>query len=665
MGRDVRRAGARLAGVLALAWILGAGAVAHAGDAADPDSYRAYDVGDGRVTLDVQDAVFGQVVAERIQPRTTVNIFVAPEAAEQRVTLRVVDLHWVQALDAMVEKIGGVMVRQATNLLRIERPQPVTFSFTDEDVRKVIVAIADYSSASVMVAQDVTGTITLSLNEVPWRAALEQVVRTAGYALVEEDYGILRVVAKTSLELETTYYRFRYMRPPPPYKGVVASGNSGGSSSSSSSSSSGGSSGGGGGGSSGANIIQSNVYVPSDNPTELEQNFPIIQALRQVVAEENGDVRYIASQNALVCIGTRPKLNHVRDMLRELDVEPPQIFIDMNFIITSCDDALNLGLNAGENGVRVGFQGSDIIHMLPFNAGGGTGDLAEAITGTAFPSPAGSAFNYGALTTSQTDVFFQALQRDTSTRIVQAPKLLALDNQEATIFIGDSVPYARSTAATNQNGGLAFSVEEDPNSPVNVGFQLLIIPNVIRGEGKILMTVIPQRSALNGTTSPIIGFERITVSGQTIDLPRIQTSTMKTAMILRDGETAVIGGLLEDQVRDSVDHLPLLGDIPVLGMLFQGKSHTKNRQHLLITITPRILKGSDAANCTISDELAGRASTVATEWSDLYGHAAGDFPLGPCQPRYTPCAPPSGPRPAAAPTPAPAPTPPMPMAPSR
>ena len=156
--------------------------------------------------------------------------------------------------------------------------------------------------------------------------------------------------------------------------------------------------------------------------------------------------------------------------------------------------------------------------MMPFNVGGGSGDLADAITGTSFPSPAGSAFTYGTLNFSQTDLLLQFLQNDTSTRIVQAPKILALDNQEATIFIGESVRYARTTAATNQNGGLTFGVEEDPNSPVNVGFQLLVIPNVIRGEQKIMMTVIPQRRALNGTTSPIIGFDRIEVCGP-VDRP--------------------------------------------------------------------------------------------------------------------------------------------------
>jgi type II secretory pathway component GspD/PulD (secretin) len=601
-------------------------------DELDPDSFRALDIGDGRVTFDVQEAVFGQVVAERIQPRTRANIFVSPEAADLRVTLRVVDLHWTQALDALAEKVNANIVRRSTNLLRIERPEPVTFSFTDEDIRTVITTIAGYAEADVILSPKVTGTITLSLSDTPWREALEQVARTLGFAVVEENYGILRVVPLDELDLQTDYYRFRYLQPPAPYKGVIATQAQGGGSGG------GGGGGGGSGGSTGADIIVSDVFVPSDDPTQVEANFPVIEALRQIVSPEGGNVRYIVAQNTIIFTGTSPKIAAVKDMLRELDIEPPQVFIDMNFVVTTNSDALDLGLQGGNNGLAASFSGADILHQLPFNVGGGTGDLADAITGTAFPSPAGSAFGFGTLNFSQTQLLFTMLQRDTSTNIVQAPKLLALDNQEATIFIGESIRYARTTAATNQNGGLTFAVEEDPNSPVNVGFQLLVIPHVIPGEDKIMLLVIPQRRELSGTTSPIPGFDRISIAGQEIDLPRVQSSTLKTAMILRNGQTAVIGGMLEDVDRKSVDKIPLLGDIPLLGLMFQGKSTIKAREHLIITITPRILDDTDAANCLISDELSGQAARAQTEWTDMHARSAGAFPGDPCPP-LTPCSP--------------------------
>jgi type II secretory pathway component GspD/PulD (secretin) len=328
-------------------------------------------------------------------------------------------------------------------------------------------------------------------------------------------------------------------------------------------------------------------------------------------------------------------------MAETLDVEPPQIFIDMNFIVTSNQDALTIGLSPSKtSGFAFGYSGADFFHMLPFNVGGSATDVASWLTGTAFTPPSSSSFSYGQLTTSQTTMFWDFLQHDNSTKIVQAPKLLALDNQEATVFLGETIRYARTTAATNQNGGLQFSIEEDPNSPVSVGFQLLVLPHVIPGENKIMLTVIPQRRALSGKTSPLPGFDRISVGGQSIDLPRVQSTGLVTHMILKSGETAVIGGLLEDREVDGTAKVPFFGDLPVLGLMFQGKESVKVKEQLLIVITPRILHGSDSANCTISKELLGRREEINSEFCDMTGQAASAHPSttgSGCFPPPSPC----------------------------
>ncbi len=643
-GRLAARALLLVLGLLAL----GSGPEAFAGGEADPESYRTLDVGDGKLSVDVADAPFGQVVRERIQPRTSVNIVVSPEAEAQTVSLRVVDLHWVLVLDLLTRRIGGTMVRKALTLLQIERPQPVTIDFTNADAVEVINSIAKFGDASIIISEKISGKITVSLRNLPWRAALDQVVKTLRYALVEDEYGTLRVVPSDHLDKEEDYYRFRYLRPHAPYKGVIAP-QSGGSSGGGG----GGASGGGGGGSGqiNANVIQSNVYVPSDDPAEAEKNFPIIEALRQIVSPEQGDVRYMPDQNTILYTGIKPKIQRLRKMVENLDVEPPQIFIDMNFVITSNQDALNVGLNPGDStGLGMGLSGADFLHMMPWNIGGSGSDIASLISGTAFTAPSSSTFTYGRLGTSETALMWNFLQRDISSKVVQAPKLLALDNQEATVFVGETIRYARSEAATNQNGGLQFSVEEDPNSPVSVGFQLLVLPHVIPSEDKIMLTVIPQRRALSGKSSPLPGFDRLSVSGQFIDLPRVSSTALVTHMILKSRETAVIGGLLEEREQGGVDKVPLFGDIPILGLLFQGKECTKVREHLLITITPRILRGSDSANCLITDELMGRQEKVAAEYADLSGQAVTADPSvtgGACPPARQPAVPEAAPLPVA------------------
>lgn len=622
-----------LAGVVSF---VAPGRVAQAGDATDAASYREFDVGDGRVTFDVTEVPLKQLVAERIQPKTRVNIFIAPEAEAEKVTLRVVDLHWIHALDAMVSRINGVIVRKDLRLLQIERPTPVTMSFTNEDVQQVIKTIASSAGAQITVSPSVKGTVTVNFTNVPWRAALKYVVETAGeYSLVEEDYSVLRVVPTAQLELASDSYTFRYLRPPPPYKGVVKAGASSGSSSSS------GGGGTGGSASVGADVIQNAVFVPSDDPSKAESNFPIVAAVRAIVDPDGGKVNYIPGSNAILFTGKAPHVRRVRQICEQLDVEPPQVFIDMNFIATNTTDATQFGMKT-DTGLQLGITGSGIQHRLPFAASGG--GWADFISGTSFPPPSSANFSYGTLDFTQTNLLFQFLKQDKCSKIVQAPKILALDNQEATIFVGESIRYARSTAASNQNGGLTFSVEEDENSPVNVGFQLLVIPHVIPGENKIMLLVIPQQRSLNGTTSPIPGFDRFTVSGQTIDLPRVASSTMVTQMILRDKETAVIGGLLEDRAINQQDKVPGLGDLPILGMLFRGQAKQKIQQNLTITITPRILRGSDAANTTMGDELSGRSDRLKAQWGQL-GTSGGTMPSAP--PIAAPALPPAAPVPVA------------------
>jgi len=617
--RSTRRGAALVACLTLLGGVFFGRSPACADERTDPASYREFDIGDGNVTFDVTDAPLGQVVSERIQPKTRVNIFVTPEAAAERVSLKVVDLHWIYALDAMAEKINGVLIRKSSKLLRVERPLPIEMGFENEDIGKVIKAIAEYAGANVLVSPEVKGTVTLKLKNAPWRAALRDVVETVGkYSLVESDYGVLRVVPTSALELGSATYVFRYMRPPPPYKGILKTGGSSGSSGGSSGSSSGGS-GASGSASVGADIVSSDVFIPSDDPKQMEDIFPIVGALRTIVEPDGGKVTYIPSSNAVLYTGTTPKMAKVRALCEQLDTEPPQVLIDMNFIATTNRDALDFGMSS-DSGVAMGISGAGILHRLPFAAGGG--GWADAVSGTNFPPPSSANFTYGTLDFSQTNLLYKFLKQDGCSKLVQAPKILALDNQEATIFVGESVRYAQSNAASNQNGGLTFSVSEDQNSPVNVGFQLLVIPHVIPGENKIMMLVIPQQRALSGTTSSIPGFDRFIVSGQSIDLPRVSSATLVTHMILRDNETAVIGGLLEDRDTNRQDKLPILGELPIFGALFRGQQNSKQQQNLLITITPKLRRGTDAANTIMGDELAGRSDQLQQEWHGIGAQGA-------------------------------------------
>jgi type II secretory pathway component GspD/PulD (secretin) len=205
---------------------------------------------------------------------------------------------------------------------------------------------------------------------------------------------------------------------------------------------------------------------------------------------------------------------------------------------------------------------------------------------------------------------------------VQAPKLIALDNQEATIFVGDTIRFAQTKSSSNQSGGLEFSIEEAENSPVQVGFQLLMIPHVIPDKDQIMMTVIPQQRSLSG---PDDGFRTFRVGAgsqigaQEMLLPQERSSTVVTHLKLDNGHTAVIGGLLQDQDSTTVNKIPLLGDIPVLGYLFKGETKRKERNNLIIFLTPRIVRDQRQMQDLIYRELNERADRIEAEMLEITG----------------------------------------------
>ena len=133
---------------------------------------------------------------------------------------------------------------------------------------------------------------------------------------------------------------------------------------------------------------------------------------------------------------------------------------------------------------------------------------------------------------------------------MQAPKLIALDHQEATIFVGETVRYAQARSEQGQAGGLQLVVEEAPQSPVSTGFQLLVIPHIVPGTDKIIMDIIPKSDSLSGTGSTTLapaGFDVFTVgSGSgtgSIALPRspgVPLLVRGTGLADREGSIAAL-----------------------------------------------------------------------------------------------------------------------------
>ena len=148
-------------------------------------------VTDKRVSLRVEGRALAEV-AEYLRQQSGANIVVV-EGGDTPISLDITDVPWREALDLAAELAGCVVEERTAGVLAIDSPPRVTFSFDDADIREIIDIIQKISSANIVVAPEVAGTLSLHLNDVPWREALNVAVKTLGYVVVEEARDILRI----------------------------------------------------------------------------------------------------------------------------------------------------------------------------------------------------------------------------------------------------------------------------------------------------------------------------------------------------------------------------------------------------------------------------------------------------------------------------------------
>ncbi len=568
------------------------------------------DVNDTRVTLSVTDRPLVDVV-KYIREKSRVNIILAADVdVETKVTVNLESVPWREALNIVADRTECVVVKKAENLLILEQPVRITWKFRKSPIESVIEAIAKLSGSSIVASPEVTGNVHLTLNNVPWRTALDTVAKSLGFVVVEEEFGILQVVHPSKLreQLETRMYQLKYVRPPMTYRPLIKS-----------------------------EYTVGQPKLPSENP---EEDFSVLKALRSALSG-SGVLEYIDKHNMVIIKDIAPVHKSIKRLIKELDVEPTQVFVDVKFVSTTNTDALSDGVDIGDDGLVASIGGASVPSRLPFGiggdgfgvlpgqtdaqAGGGNGSGANGVPGLNDTALA-SATTFGRLDFTQMSFTLRLLKQDMHTRVVQAPKLIALDNQEATIFVGRTVRFAQTTAVEGQSGGLTFTIKEAKNSPVETGFQLFMVPHVIPGTNKIRLDIIPEAETLVGrSTDPNSppGFDRFTsgvgANQVSIDLPQIAQQTLVSSMLLESGQTAVIGGLITENDIKKVNKVPVLGDIPLLGFFFKHEETTTTRESLIIFITPRIIRDSDTVESLIHEENMKRKAMIESEVERIFG----------------------------------------------
>jgi len=561
-----------------------------------------------RRSLKLKDRLLRDVV-QNIRRWSGVNILVDPAIQDtDTVTIELENVEWRQALELIAEAAGCVVVDVGGNILRVEKPPRVYFAFENADIQKVVDTIAKISGANIVMSPEVQGPITLRLKNIPWRDALDAAVKTLGFVVVEEERGILRVVPPSNMkaDLVSKEFQLRYVRPRSSYVPFI-----------------------------------NTPYVRYNQPAQVQGtqagSFTLRDALERVLTPDIGSIQYFDGNNILIVKDTKPVVDEIERIINKIDVEPGQIYVDVKFVTTGNQDILNYGVDIGGEGWAPSISLGQIPTRLPFDLGAGGWDDSIIANDSGTGPFADSNLNptgntrmpdviFGALNFTQVQAALKLLRKDVNSEIVQAPQLIVLDHQEATIFVGETIRYAQARAEQGQAGGLQLVVEEAPNSPVQTGFQLMVIPHIIPGSDKVLMDIIPQSTSLTGTGSSNLapaGFDVFTVgsgAGQgTIALPRVAASTIGTKVMLRSQQTAVLGGLTTESNAETETALPLLGDIPVLGWLFKNRSTNKSRNSLIVFVTPTIVRSPEETEARIRQVLEEKRSRLQSIQNAIFG----------------------------------------------
>ncbi len=442
----------------------------------------------------------------------------------------------------------------------------MSLAFQDIDTRAVLQLIMDTSGENIVVSDSVTGGVTLRLQNVPWDQVLDVVLRLKGLAMRRDGNVILVAPAeelatreKAELEarkdignlapLRTEYLQVNYAKAEDIAALIRAQGGAGGG-------------GGGGGGTGGRSLLSQRGNVTIDSRT-----------------------------NTLLIQDTADSIASIRSLVATLDIPVRQVLIEARIVVVSSDFTRDLGVRAGFTAITG--KGNDGLYSTTGTAAGTDQILGSALGNLAAGNPplpvqvptGGTAANRynvnlpvanpaGSLALMVlgsdyiVDLELSAAQSEGKGEVISSPRIMAANQQEAMIEQGTEIPYqeaASSGAATIQFKKAVLALKVTP----------LITP-----DNRLILDINVKKQR--------VGQVVVTTGG--VNVPSIDTSEITTTVFIGDGQTVVLGGILETERRETEKKVPWLGDIPGLGYLFKTTSKTNNKDELLIFVTPKIVR---------------------------------------------------------------------------
>ncbi len=425
----------------------------------------------------------------------------------------------------------------------------IDLDLKDADVHNILRFLADIGRVNIVTADDVTGNITIRMRNVPWDQALDVILQARGLGMVRQG-NLIRVapiaVLQKERDLEIARHKQELELAPLETRLIPVS------------------------------------YASAEE----------LQARAKDLLSPRGSIAVDPRTNVLIARDISGNLNHVEELVRALDTQTPQVLVEARIVEATSKYLRDVGIQWGGDATFSEATGNPTGIAFPSRVGlsGGNYDQSTPTAGLSpftrtIPNPnfavnlpaavgtdSGGAlgFSLGSIDNNiNLNVRLSAAESSGMVRIVSSPRVLTLDNREARIAQGTLLPFSQVSAQ-----GVQTTFQE-------AKLQLLVKPHVT-ADGSVSMHVKINRDEPDFTQTSARGD------------PTILKREAETDLLVMDGHTAVIGGIYTRNTGRNLDQVPFFGDIPILGVLFQRRRASDERNELVIFLTPRIVNRAES-----------------------------------------------------------------------
>ena len=439
----------------------------------------------------------------------------------------------------------------------------ISLDFQDIEVRRVLQLLADFTSINMVAADSVQGNITLRLKDVPWDQALDIILKTKNLdkrrngsviwiapvtELIKAEEDEAKAIAQSVklAPIQTEYIQLNYAKV--------------------------------------AEVLK--LLQDSRNPKGAQTNNTnntdslALESLLSLRGSAVADTR----TNTLIINDTANNIDKIRKMIDLLDISVKQVMVEARIVRATTDFTKEMGVKWGilsqgitkNNDLLVGGSDQTLWDLKTPDSNGKytitRPDNLNVDLGVTTAGASKIAFGLISMSDFMLDLELSALQADGYGEVISTPKVMTADKQKAKVASGQQIPYQSTQTA----GGSAVATTEFKDALLSLDVTPSITP-----EGKVQMQ-------LNVTSDS---------AGQIVNgNVAINKNEINTNVLVDDGETVVLGGIFEQETKNSQTKVPFLGDIPYLGRLFRKDVKSDNKRELLIFVTPRIVNDSRTRN---------------------------------------------------------------------